>query len=116
MLLQFRDHFRHQRLVAARQRRDAQHVDVVLHRHARRFARRLEQRTDVHVEAQIGKRRGDHLGAAIVPVLAHLGDQDARPAAFQLRKLVGQSRAPSGIPGSPALSDEYTPEIVRLTA
>ena len=45
-------------------------------------AGRREQRPDVDVEAEIGERRGDHLLAAVVAVLADLGDQDARPAAF----------------------------------
>ena len=44
----------------------------------------LEQRADVHVETQVGERRGHHLGAAVVAVLAHLGDQDARTTAFVL--------------------------------
>ena len=46
--------------------------------------RRREQRADVDVEAEIGERRGDHLLAAVVAVLADLGDQDARPAALVL--------------------------------
>ena len=44
-------------------------------------AGRREQRADVDVEAEIGEGRGDHLLAAVVAVLADLGDQDARPAA-----------------------------------
>ena len=39
---------------------------------------------DVDVEADVGERGGDHLGAAVVAVLAELGDQQARPAAFGL--------------------------------
>jgi hypothetical protein len=39
---------------------------------------------DGDVEADIGERRGDHLGAAVVAVLAELGDQEARPAALGL--------------------------------
>ena len=50
--------------------------------------RRLEQRTHIHVEAQVGKRSGNHLGAAIVAVLAHLGHQDARPPAFEFGELL----------------------------
>ena len=45
-------------------------------------AGRREQRADVDVEAEIGERRRDHLLAAVVAVLADLGDQDARPPAF----------------------------------
>src|SRR5207237_325426 len=48
--------------------------------HAARGLRRgLEERADVDVEAEVGKRGGDHLGAAVVAVLADLGDQDAGP-------------------------------------
>ena len=42
---------------------------------------RGEQRANVHVEAEIGKRGGNHLLSAVVPVLTHFGDQDARPVA-----------------------------------
>ena len=51
--------------------------------------RRLEQRTDVDVEAEIGKRRGDHLGTAIVPVLSQLGHEDARTPALVGGKPLG---------------------------
>ena len=44
-------------------------------------AGRLEQRADVDVEAEVGEGGGDDLLAAVVAVLAHLGDQDARAAA-----------------------------------
>ena len=43
-----------------------------------------KQGPDVDVEADVGERRGDHLGAAVVAVLAELGDQEARPAALGL--------------------------------
>jgi hypothetical protein len=53
--------------------------------------RRGEQRPDVDVEAEIGEGRGDHLLAAVVAVLADLGDQDARPAALVGLELVATS-------------------------
>jgi hypothetical protein len=37
------------------------------------FFGRLEQRPHVDVEAEVGERRGDHLGAAVVAILAELG-------------------------------------------
>ena len=49
---------------------------------ARGFGRRREQRADIDVEAEIGEGRRDHLLPAVVAVLADLGDQDARAAAF----------------------------------
>ena len=95
-LPQFRDHLGDERLVAARQGRDAEHVHVVLHGHARRLARRLEQRPDVDVEAEIGKRRGDDLRAAVVAVLAQLGHEDARTPPLVRRRTARPSAAPSG--------------------
>src|SRR6266516_2959163 len=70
---------RHERLVAARLSRDADHVHVVLDRLARDLLRGLEEHAHVDVEAQVGEGGGDHLGAAVVPVLADLGDQHAGP-------------------------------------
>ena len=61
-------------------------MHVVLDRLAGRFRRGLEQRAHIHVEADIGKRSGDDLGAPVMPVLAHLADQHARPPALRLRK------------------------------
>src|SRR3954454_16679592 len=66
---------------------------VVLHRMPRYFGRGLKERTDIDVEPEIGKRRRDHLGAAVVPVLAHLRDEDARAAPFGLGELI---RHPTG--------------------
>jgi hypothetical protein len=42
------------------------------------FVGSCKQRPDVDVEADIGEGRGNHLLAAVVAVLADLGDQDAR--------------------------------------
>ena len=64
----------------------ADDVHVVLDRVAGRFLGRLEQRADVDVEAEVGERGGDHLGAAVVAVLAHLHDEHARPAALGSRR------------------------------
>src|SRR5213592_3952746 len=65
------DELRHERLVAARLGGDADHVHVVLDRLARDLLGRLEE------HAQVGEGGGDHLGAAVVAVLADLGDQHA---------------------------------------
>jgi hypothetical protein len=70
--------------MACRQRGDADDMDVVLDRLPRRFVGGREERPDIDVEAEIGEGRGDHLLAAVVPVLAHLGDEDARAAAIGL--------------------------------
>ena len=86
LLAQLRDELGHERLVPGGLARHADDVHVVLDRVARRFLGRLEQRADVDVEAEVGERGGDHLGAAVVAVLAELRDEDARPAAFALRR------------------------------
>ena len=66
-------------------------MHVVLDGLAGGFGGCREEGADVDVEAEIRERRGDHLLAAIVAVLADLGDQDARPPAlvgFELRDLL----------------------------
>ena len=60
--------------------RHADDVHVVLDRVAGDLGRRLEQRADVDVEAEVGERGGDDLGAAVVAVLAHLHHEHAGAA------------------------------------
>ena len=79
---------RDQGQVPGGERADADDVHVVVDGLLGRLLRRLEQRADVDVEAQIGERRGDDLLAAVVAVLAELGDQDARPTPFTLEELL----------------------------
>ena len=74
-----------------RQRTDADDVYVVLDRLPRRFGGRAKQRADVDVEAEIGKRGGDHLLTPVVAILAHLGHQNPRPSAFLLFEAFDQS-------------------------
>src|SRR5262249_58181227 len=71
-----------EREMRRRQRRHAEHVDVILDGLARGLRRRREQRTDVDVEAEIGEGGRDHFLSAVMTVLTDLGYQDARPAAF----------------------------------
>ena len=61
-------------------------MHVVFYRMASRFRRCTEQWTDVDVEPEIGKRRGDYFLTSVVSVLAHLGDQNAGPASFGFSK------------------------------
>src|ERR1017187_10694738 len=61
-------------------------MNIVLDRMTRNFARRLEQWADIHVETDIREGRCDYFCAAVVAVLAHLGNQDARAPAFRLLK------------------------------
>src|SRR5204862_893672 len=58
----------------------ADHVNLLLYREARALLGRLEQRAGDDLEAQVGEGRGDEVGAAVVAVLAHLGDQHSRLA------------------------------------
>ena len=54
---------------------------VVLDRLTRGLGRRGEERADVDVEAEIRKVAEAITLAAVVPILPHLGDEEARPAA-----------------------------------
>ena len=96
-LAQRLDQLRHEGLVPGRLAGDADHMDVVLQRIARRLIGRLEERADIHVEADVGEGRRDHLGAAVVPVLAELDHENARPAALGLGEEGGL--APDGLEG-----------------
>ena len=75
LLGEFRLQFRHQRQVGRGERGHAENMHVVLDRLAGGFRRRCEQRSNVDVEAEISEGRGNHLLAAVVAVLADLGDQ-----------------------------------------
>src|SRR3954447_9111383 len=75
--LQLLDQLRDEREVAGGLAGHADHVHVVLDGVTGRLGRRLEERSDVYVEAEVGERGGDHLRPAIVAVLAHLHDEHA---------------------------------------
>ena len=79
---------RHQRPVTGRLGRHAHYVHVILNRLSSRFLRRLEQRADIDVEADIRKRGGDYLRTPVVSVLPELDHQQAWAAAL----LIGESR------------------------
>ena len=100
---------RHQREVAGGERVDADDVHVGLDRLPGDLLGRLEQRPDVDVEAEVGERGGDHLLAAVVAVLAHLGDQDAGTASLGLLELL----RPCGGPPPPARAG---PALLRFVA
>src|SRR5580704_1985754 len=77
--------------MSTRQRTHPEHVDIVINRFLRGFLRRLEQRPDIDIEADISEGRGYHLLAAVVPVLPQLGYQNTRPATFSLDESLDQS-------------------------
>ena len=106
----------HERLVAGGLARHADDVHVVLDRVAGRLLGRLEQRAEVDVEAEVGERGGDHLGAAVVAVLAHLHDEHARPAALRLGERVDLARGSRSKSSSPSYARPYTPVMLRISA
>ena len=76
--------------VPGRQRVHPDDVHVGVDRLLGNLFRSGEQRADIDVEAQVGERGDDDLLPAVVTVLAHLGDQDPRPAALCLGEPVGR--------------------------
>ncbi len=79
-----------QRQVTGGQRVHADDVHVGVDRLLGDLLRRGEQRADVDVEAHVGEGGDDDLLAAVVAVLAHLGDQDARATTLVLGELLGR--------------------------
>src|SRR5690554_2407019 len=77
-----------EREMPRRERARADDVHIIFDRLARRLIGRLKERADVDVEAEIGEGRRDHLLAAIVPILPHLCDKDARTPAEFLSELI----------------------------
>ena len=67
-------------------------MNIVLNGLLGGFFGRLEQRADVHIKAHIGIGGGDHLGTAVMAVLAHFGDHQARAAAFECLELFDEFR------------------------
>src|SRR3984957_8545212 len=66
----------HEGQVTGGERVDADDMDVGPDGLAGHLAGSLEQRPHVHVEAEVSERAGDDLLAAVMAVLAHLGDED----------------------------------------
>src|SRR5690606_33353696 len=64
--------------------RDADDMYVVVDGLLGGLGGRGEERADVDVEADVGKGGSDDLHAAVVSVLAELGDEDARAASFSV--------------------------------
>ena len=61
----------------------------MLGRKRRNLLGRCEQRANVDVESKIRERRGDDLLPAIMPILAHFGDEDARSMTLVLHERAG---------------------------
>ncbi len=86
-LFQLSGQLRHQGFMTGGQTGHADNVHVIFHRHFSRFFRGLEQRTDIDVKAGIGIGTGYHFGTAVVTVLTHFGNEDARATSFLLGKV-----------------------------
>lgn len=48
----------------------------------------LEEGPYVHIKADVGEPGSDDFGPSVVAVLAHLGNEDTRPAALTVHELV----------------------------
>lgn len=68
----------------------ADDVDIVFDGLTGAFLGGLEEGSDIDIKAEIGKSGGDHLLAAIMAVLSHLGDQDTRSSSFGLGEAIGE--------------------------
>ena len=69
-------------------------MDVVLHGLLGGLFGSLEQGTHIDVETDVGIAGGDHLGAAVVTVLTHLGNHDTRATALFLGKFIATLASP----------------------
>ena len=63
-------------------------VNIIIHRILRCFFWSLEQRSDIHVKAHIREGCSDNFGTAVMTVLAHLRNHDARATAFEFFKVI----------------------------
>src|SRR5690606_19453444 len=86
LLFQLGDNLWDQGLVTGRERGNADDMNVILDRVLRRFRRRLEERPDIDVKADIGEGGRDHLGAAVMAVLPDFDDQHAGTASLFSRE------------------------------
>src|SRR5262245_15266105 len=116
--LELLDDLRHERLVPARLGGDPDHVHVVLDRLAGDLLRGLEEHPDVDVEAEVGEGGRDHLGAAVVPVLAELRDQQPRTSPVRGGEGVdlAPERRPLGVLGELAAIDARDRADLRVVA
>ena len=103
-----------QRQVAGSQRGHPDDVHVVVDGLAGDLVGGGEQGPHVDVEADVGEGRRDHLLAAVVAVLSHLGDQDARPSAVGLGELLDQFRCGMDVADLPHLVSVDTGDGANL--
>ena len=78
--------------MAGGERGDADGIDLEFADMRGDFGRGFEEVAHVDGEAEIGEGGGDHLGAAVVAVLAHLGDEDATAGGRALVAEGGEAR------------------------
>ena len=75
-------------VVSSRQATCTNYMHIIIDRLSCDLLRSLEQATNIDVEAQVSEPARDYFSAAIVTILAHLGDKDARVATLFLSKLL----------------------------
>jgi hypothetical protein len=114
-LSEFRNHLRDQGFVTPCQGGNPQNVYIILNGLPGRFSRSLKERTDVHVKSHICITGTDHFGPPVVTVLSHFGDHDPGLTACPGGEFTGQFSGFQKRLSSPD-SEEYTPEIERITA
>lgn len=70
----------------------ADHMHVVVDGLAGDLCRSREERSNVDVEAEVGKSRSDNFGAPVVAVLSHLRYKDARITAILLSERLNSAQ------------------------
>ena len=67
---------------------DAHQMHIIFNGHFGGFFRGLEHGADIHIKAKIRICRCHHFDPAVMAVLAHFGQQDPRPSAFLVGKIL----------------------------
>ena len=83
----------------------ADHVDILLNRCLDDFLRRTVQAGVNHIHAGIAQGAGDDFDAAIMPVQADLGDENANDFFLRLHSIEPRAARPEEPPAPPIVED-----------
>ena len=86
----------HECQVTSGKRRDTHHVDVSVNCLASYLVGSLEQRSYIYIEPEVCEGCSDHLLAAVVTILTHLGHEDAWTATVEFLELRGSVQSGLG--------------------